>query len=53
MKQFPMISRLIGDKVREYVEAGKILNKDNYVASSLVGAFDSNPDSMSRDEIKF
>ena len=52
---FLMISRLIGDKgVREYVEAGKILNKDNYVARlHLVGAFDSNPDSMTKDEIKF
>ena len=37
---FLMISRLIGDKgVREYVEAGKILNKDNYVAHlHLVGS---------------
>lgn len=52
---FLMISRLIGDKgVREYVEAGKILNKDNYVAHlHLVGSFDSNPDSMTKDEIKF
>ena len=52
---FLMISRLIGDKgVREYVEAGKILNKDNYVAHlNLVGPFDSNPDSLSKDEIRF
>ncbi len=52
---FLMISRLIGYKgVREYVEAGKILNKDNYVAHlNLVGPFDSNPDSLSKDEIRF
>ena len=51
---FLMIARLLGDKgVREYVDAGKLLNNDHISAHlHLVGPADSNPDARSQDEIK-
>ena len=51
--EFLMISRLVGDKgVREYIEAGKILNNLNVVAElHLIGSIDQNPDSLTSKEV--
>ena len=51
--KFLMIARLLGDKgVREYVEAGKIINQSKpNVEFHLVGPEDLNPDGISQREI--
>ena len=51
--KFLMIARLLGDKgVREYVEAGKIINQSKLNAEfHLVGPEDLNPDGISQREI--
>ena len=48
-----MIARLLGDKgVREYIQAGKLINKNGNIAQlHLVGSRDSNPNCLSQDEI--
>jgi len=51
---FLMISRLLRDKgVREFIEAGQIINRENHVANFfLLGDIDSNPDAISREDIE-